>query len=356
MENGYVKYFLGANSCEGFVSHFGDCYDPADGWRVYIIKGGPGTGKSSFMKFMAKRAHDDGLSVELCACSSDPQSLDGVIIPEIKTVFLDGTAPHIVEPRLVGACEEIINLGEFWDSDALKERAGDILETTRHNTMLHKTASGYLKATGHLMLENLKYAAACTDTDRVLAFANSLCKRKIPFKKRPQGREWCRFIGAVTPMGVVAYSSTPLSLCGERVIISDRYSSVSGRIMQAVRDYALCAGYEIITVENPFMPSKLIDHVIIPELSLCFLTENDYISFDCPERRIHARRFVDGSLMREKRARMRFCERTAKELVIGACETLAAAKRVHDRLEKYYVDAMDFSALSLYAEAISEKL
>ena len=56
MKIGYPKYLLGANSCEGFVSYFADNYDALSDWRAYIIKGGPGTGKSSFMKYITVRA------------------------------------------------------------------------------------------------------------------------------------------------------------------------------------------------------------------------------------------------------------------------------------------------------------
>ena len=113
MDKAFEKYFLGANSGEGFVSHFGDSYNCFDGWRAFIIKGGPGTGKSSFMKYIAVNAADRGYEAVLCPCSSDPDSLDGLIIKDLKTVIIDGTAPHTVEPVYPGACEEIINLGVF---------------------------------------------------------------------------------------------------------------------------------------------------------------------------------------------------------------------------------------------------
>ena len=58
MKNKFSKYFLGANSAEGFISHFGDNFDCFNGWRAIIIKGGPGTGKSSFMKYITAHAVD----------------------------------------------------------------------------------------------------------------------------------------------------------------------------------------------------------------------------------------------------------------------------------------------------------
>ena len=133
MENIFSKYFLAANSGEGFKSCFGDSYDYSDGWRAYIIKGGPGTGKSSFMKYVVVSAVDKGYSVELCPCSSDPDSLDGVIIKEKKVIILDGTAPHVVEPKFPGVCEEIINLGEFWNGELLRARSAEIIAVTAKN-------------------------------------------------------------------------------------------------------------------------------------------------------------------------------------------------------------------------------
>ena len=63
MEINDLKYFLAANSCQGFVSSFNNCYDAERGWKAYIIKGGPGTGKSSFMKFVAKSALEKEIKV-----------------------------------------------------------------------------------------------------------------------------------------------------------------------------------------------------------------------------------------------------------------------------------------------------
>ena len=42
-------YFLTANSADGFINGFKSVYDLKDGWRVVLIKGGPGRGKSTFM-------------------------------------------------------------------------------------------------------------------------------------------------------------------------------------------------------------------------------------------------------------------------------------------------------------------
>ncbi len=350
MENKFLKYFLGANSGEGFVSHFADNYDFADGWRAYIIKGGPGTGKSSFMKYVAVRAADMGHSVELCPCSSDPDSLDGVIIKDIKTIILDGTAPHVVEPKFAGVCEEIINLGQFWNGEILRKKADEIINITAQNKKLHKTAAAYISAAGELIYDNFKLSQQFTDLKKAEQFGVKMAGRLISRNEKYAPREWVRFVGGVTPKGVIAYSDTVDKFYKNVIVIDDKYGGASNEIMVAVRKIALTKGYEIVTLKNPFLPSKIIDHILIPELSLAFVREYEYMHFDESHRRIHTRRFTDVNLLRNVRGRLLFNRRTARELLLGAIQTLTEAKAVHDKLEKYYINAMDFDALTLFAE------
>ncbi len=89
-----LHYFLGANTPQGFVSRFDQLADASDGWRAFIVKGGPGTGKSTLMKRIISKVEERCPQIEMIHCSSDVDSLDGVIIPAIKTSIADGTAPH----------------------------------------------------------------------------------------------------------------------------------------------------------------------------------------------------------------------------------------------------------------------
>ena len=80
-----VCFYLGANSPTGFYS----LYE-----TIYILKGGPGCGKSSLMRRVAQAMEEKGASVEYIACSGDPDSLDAVVFPALNTAIVDGTAPH----------------------------------------------------------------------------------------------------------------------------------------------------------------------------------------------------------------------------------------------------------------------
>lgn len=92
--NGTIRYFLGANSPQGFYSLYDQLIDPAQARAIYILKGGPGCGKSSLMRRVAQRAEEMGEHVEYIHCSGDPDSLDAILLPARKTAIADGTAPH----------------------------------------------------------------------------------------------------------------------------------------------------------------------------------------------------------------------------------------------------------------------
>ncbi|AEG14142.1 hypothetical protein Desku_0525 [Desulfofundulus kuznetsovii DSM 6115] len=103
MDKGRLKkVFPGGNTCRGFYSFYDYIIEP-DATRIFVIKGGPGVGKSTFMRKIGEEMLERGYDVEFHCCSSDNGSLDGVVIPAIKVALLDGTAPH----RVVSAQETV---------------------------------------------------------------------------------------------------------------------------------------------------------------------------------------------------------------------------------------------------------
>ena len=97
------EFFAAANSGRGFVSFYGEIFNTDKIKRRFLIKGGPGTGKSTLMRRIAESACRKGEQVCLYRCSSDPSSLDGVIING-EVAVIDSTAPHTVEPE-PGPCD-----------------------------------------------------------------------------------------------------------------------------------------------------------------------------------------------------------------------------------------------------------
>lgn len=96
IKRGHIKrVFPGGNTSVGFFSFY-DYIAPPDATRIFVIKGGPGVGKSTFIRGIGEALVGRGLDIEFHHCSSDNNSLDGLYIPAIKVALIDGTAPHSV--------------------------------------------------------------------------------------------------------------------------------------------------------------------------------------------------------------------------------------------------------------------
>ena len=87
-----THFFAGANSGDGFQNLFSEIVDLEDTYDLMVLKGGPGVGK------IGRTMEDAGTPVEYLWCSGDPDSLDGVVLPELRCAVVDGTAPHGTAP------------------------------------------------------------------------------------------------------------------------------------------------------------------------------------------------------------------------------------------------------------------
>lgn len=338
------RFFLGANTPRGFVSRFDQVPDYENDRACYLLKGGPGSGKSTFMKTFAAELTRRGARPELIYCASDLRSLDGVIAPELGVSMLDATPPHGMEPQYPGACETLIPLGNCWDERALKESKAEIIAAFRSYRALQARAVSYLAAAGDLMGEVLAIANTCISQEKILACAARICAAEFSHKKRPgPGRERQRFLSAVTADGVWLWSSTVRLLCRKIYVIEDDCGAVSKLFMAAVRKLALDAGLGIVSCRCSLFPDSKYEHILIPELSLAFLTSNKRHQPEVtPYRVIHARRFTNKERLAMHKFRIRFTLRAATELVREASVCMKEARDEHDRLEQYYIPNMDF--------------
>lgn len=152
-------YFPGGNTTRGFFfSYYDHILTQEEATRIICLKGGPGVGKSTYMKRIGKAMEEKkGFEVEYMHCSSDPNSLDGVVMPQIKVALLDGTAPHVVDPKNPGAVDEIIHLGDYWNEEGIRKNRDQILLVNKAVGKLFGRAYRYLKAAKLCTMISLRF-------------------------------------------------------------------------------------------------------------------------------------------------------------------------------------------------------
>ena len=349
------RWFMGCNSQNGFYSLFGQFTRPEEGWRCILIKGGPGTGKSTLMKRVIKLALQRGQPVEEIHCSSDAASLDGVILPRQRTVLLDATPPHALEPQFPGAVEQPFSLCGCWDEELLFTRREEIVQLGREISGLHWQAVRYLSGAGALLGEVRRLAAETLNWEKIEHYVQRLAARELPDRGKP-GSEALRLLSAVTDRGVILFHETISTLCERVICLEDPCGAAAAVLLPRLRDEAVARGYHVISCPCPLSPEKL-DHLLIPEAGLAFVTSNSLHRVPLAGRAIHAQRFTDdSSAIKSRRVRIRFLQKTAATLLRQAELAIAEAHRRHDELEQYYIEATNFAEVDRLAEGLLKKL
>jgi len=348
-----ANYFLGANSPEGFAS----LYEGFSGWpmdRLFILKGGPGCGKSTFMRRIARAAHVAGCSAELVTCSGDPGSLDAVYLPEPRVGFVDGTSPHVVEPRLPGAVESYVNLGAFYDADALSERRETIARLT--DAYKAEYARAYALIAGAEAVRRTAPAPVTPeDSARALRRAQGIAARELGRTAQKGGPARRVFLSALTCRGPVVFWDTVSALAGRVYVLENEF----GLAPAAAELIASCAerkGYETIRCQDPAAPEKTL-HVILPELSLAVVSE----AKDAPYpgevfRRLRLDAIPDRARVAAVRRDARAAAKLGAALDSAAVGALADAKALHDELEAVYNPHVDFDGVLSLADSYAARV
>ena len=341
------NYFTCANSSRGFYNFFDSNLEGIN--RIYILKGGPGTGKSTLMKKMGAHFYDLGYAIEFIRCSSDVTSLDGVIIPDLSVAIVDGTAPHVIEPKAPGAIEEYVNLGLAWDSDLLIPHKEAILDLKKQIDACYQAVyNAYAEAlTVHDEWEKIYIDEM--NFDLAPAFRHFICQTLLNVEPTDHpSTVKHRFFGASTPTGPVDYIQDLTESLHKRYFIKGRPGTGKSTLLKQIAQTCESLGYDIEIYHCAFDPESL-DMILIPELSLCFFDStapHEYFpSLESDEEIDMYAALITPGTDEKYEAKLSEIATRYKETVAKGTEALKEAKRLHDELEKYYIQAVNFDLI-----------
>ena len=343
-----VYFFLGANSAEGFFS----LYDQLLGGRfddLMILKGGPGCGKSTFMRRMGAAAERAGERVVYINCSGDPDSLDGAIFLDRKAAVVDGTSPHVLEPTYTAASERYVDLTRFYDIDKAKARRAEIVALSDEYRAHYRSAYRILRAMGEVESERRVAMHAQMDFFKLRRRTNGILMRELRGAGNGSGRIDHAFLGGVTHRGDICRFDTVESLCPRIYELADS-AGLGNEMLRTIVQAARENRFDVIACLNPDRPQEL-QHVLIPERGLAFITSNVRIPYKGkPYRRLRLDAMAEEKLSRTQKAKLRFIRRVENSLLDEAAAALADAKKAHDALENAYHPCVNFDEVTALAE------
>lgn len=336
-------FFLGANSADGFYSLYDNLVSLDKGDFLWIIKGGSGCGKSGFMRIIAAAAERRGMEVEYVACSGDPESLDGIYIPELKTAYMDGTAPHVADVSLAAVNSAYLDLGRFIDLEGVAASRAELLREKEDCSRSYKKAYALLGAAGALARGWLPSMGSDEELAAASKRVAGIIRRELGTRHRNGGEISRRFLSAYTCLGLHAFTSTAAQLCQKCFLLESRLG-LSGAMLQKIADSACASGFKVLLCPDPLTP-EIPEAVFIPEASLGFISASSALSSIEGSRSIH----LDGkgalSAKKLNRAALLRYEKTCAALKAEAVSALQQAKLCHDKLERLYNPHVDFESV-----------
>lgn len=342
-----IRYFLGANSENGFYSLYDGFADCRGGDFLWVIKGGPGCGKSTFMKYIGRAAQEAGLAVEYILCSGDPSSLDGISIPELRCAYVDGTAPHIREAELPAAGSLYLDLGAFYRPEPLRGRREELAALLDSYRARYGRAYALLRAAGLVSPERVPGLPAPETEAAVRDRAAAMARRVLP--EGGGFTEKRRFLSALTCEGHVTLWETAAGQCG-RICTLDNELGAAPLFLDELEKQCRQRGLPAVACPDPLHPARL-EALLLPQAGTAFLSvtrSRPYPGEVWRHVRLDAMAGADD--VRRAREEMRRARRLQNALLEEALASLSAAKRLHDELEGIYNPHVDFAGLIELAE------
>lgn len=341
---------MGANSKDGFYSLY-DGFCRGKGDYLTVIKGGPGTGKSGFMRKIAQSAEARGLDTEEIPCSGDPHSLDGVYIPALKRGWVDGTAPHVADPVRFGVNGDYVNLGEFFTEIQDEEERAETDTLYSAYKQEYSAAYSYLASAAALRRGYIPALFTGEVREQIERRIRNILRRchVRGDKDTPHRRE--RFLHAISCEGEIWLSGEIEKLCSVIYAFDNGLDGADTALKIAAAAAEEC-GAEAILCRSPLDPARL-DALILPEAGVGFASSE----YTLPSaRHIRLDAAIDPVKLQGHKSELREGRQTEARLKMLAIEHLKQAKALHDELEEHCKAHMDFAALTKYTNEYTMRI
>ncbi len=356
-ETGKIRrYFPGGNTAYGFTSLWNT--NISDLERLIILKGGPGTGKSTMMRKIGEEIRKKGYGIEHLVCSSDPDSLDGMIARQRGAGIVDGTAPHMMDPKYPIVKEKIVNLADCLSEKKLQEHKEELVRLVDLNSELFRQAYENFYAAKAFYEEMKNYYGEGLDVQALDQMTKELIKHLLgEEKKKETGKERHRFAAASTPEGIICFGEEIFGGQENKYKIQGRPGTGKSVMIQKIGTAALQKGWDVVFYHNHFDPNEM-DGIVIEKLNLAVFDSEVYQEkvFCSKDQIIDTFLSVSKRTYNDNKEKIEEAEKEYHKKREAGLEKLKEAKEVHDRLEKYYVDAMDFAKAEKIEDAVLKEM
>ncbi len=352
--------FAGANTSEGFKSFF-NCLISPEAHRIIVLKGGPGVGKSTFMKHIAGSLLMMGHDVEMFHCSSDPDSLDGMAAPDLQVAIVDGTAPHVVDPRYPGAVDEIVYLGDYWDEDAIRDHRQEIISASKEKATNFSRAYRFLRTAGDVLDDWSEANSMALDRGKANRLASAAVRSVLgavsEFDALVPGRVRELFASATTPDGFTNYLDTLVGPCVNVHVVVGGPGTGKSTLLRRLAEEATRRGLDVELFHCSLNANSL-EHIVLPQLSTAVITSVEPHEWDVRpgDKVIDMNSCLDHDTVQANASMIDYDRGLMNQAMDRAVHFLRLARESHARLESYYIPHVDYDAIAALRQATLDRI
>jgi len=189
--------FTSSHTSQGFCTFIPELIQGLE--KVYILKGAPGTGKSTFIRMIGEIMAEQGFEAEFWISAFDAVTPDGVYLPQLSRAVINGSLPESIDPYYPGVKEIMINLGDFCDPDLLEEHRQDIIALVDEILSSRQQVYKVLKEAGRVKTEIRRINAQFMNMEKLGQLTRQLTTEIL--ENQPGEKHY--FAGILTAEGFV---------------------------------------------------------------------------------------------------------------------------------------------------------
>ncbi len=263
-----------------------------------------------------------------------------------------------MDPKNPGAVDMIVNLGDYWNEEGIRVNKVDILRCNRRIKFNFEKAYNYFGA-ARKMYDNLNsiYENALDEAE-IHKEAAKLVNIELSHKElsKRMGKSSKFFASALTPQGNVNYIDSLIEGYEKIYVIKGPVGIGGGKIFDIIKESARYRGFDVESYYCPMVPDTKIEHLLIPDLKIAFVSSNYYhkLKVDAYEM-INLNDYIHWDGICKYKEMINDSQRLMEELINKGIECIQGAKKMHDDLETNYIPNMNFEAVENCRKSIVEK-
>ncbi|WP_027398177.1 hypothetical protein [Anaerovorax odorimutans] len=269
----------------------------------------------------------------------------------------------MVDPINPGAVDSIIHLGDFWNEEGIRKNRDELISNNERIKEIFSRAYNYLAAAGN-MYDNVRsiYEGAIKKEELYKKFARIIGLELAHKELSPELGDLKKyFASAITPSGFENYLGTLLNGYKRIYVINSIVGVSAEKMLDLFAESALYRGFNVEGYYCPMKPATKLEHLLVPELGIAFVTSNRFhpvdksdleseiVSIDLTSAVKESKITGQWQILEDSQSRM-------NELLDKAIDCLKLAKKEHDSLEEFYIPNMDFKKIEELRIELTKKI